>query len=323
MLLVVSCLFSALWANGTTETGKKVVAYPSQPIEFVIPGSAGGGSDILGRTISDIIQKYGLVNQTITVVNKGGGASAVAHGYVNSKSDPDNYIFTTNSANLLSMYVNKSMSPKGPFTPLACMALDEVLFVARTDGPFKTWADVQKALKSKPASLTIGEADDFDAMARTVLEREAGVKFNTTAYFASSGEVATALLGGHLDVAILNPNECIGLVEGNRLTVLGAFSPKRLNTPFDKAPTFAELGYPKVVMQMYRGVMGPALMSREAQQYWSGVLKKVSETEEWKKNYISKNVLTDNYMDCDAFAKFIKDSEDTILPMAREMGVLK
>ena len=319
VLIVCVFVFSgAIWAAGS----KEAAVYPSRPIEFVIPGSAGGGSDILGRTITDIIQKYNLVDQTITIVNKGGGASAVSHGYVNSKSDVDYYLLTCNSANMLSMHVNKSMSPTGPFTPLANMALDDILIVARTDGQYPDWASVERVIRSRPNSLTIGLADDLDAMAVALLEEQAGLSFNKSAYFASSGEVATALLGGHLDLAVLNPNECVGLVEGGRLAAIGSFAPKAMAAPFETTPTYVELGYPTVIMQMSRSVIGPAGMSREAQLFWSDVLGKVAATEEWKTGYIEKNVLEGLYMNADDFAVYYDESEKLLLDFAKKLGIL-
>jgi len=318
LVLCVLCFAGALWAAGSAE----VKAYPDRLVEFVIPGSAGGGSDILGRTITDIIQKYNLVDQTVTIVNKGGAAGSVSHGYVNAKTDPDYYLLTCNSANMLTMHVNKSISPKGPFTPLANMANDNIVLVVRTDGKLNSWADVESTIKSNPKSLTVGLADDLDAMALALLQEETNTDFNTTAYFASSGEVATALLGGHLDLAVLNPVECVGLVEGGRLKAIGSWATSRSEAPFEQTPTFMELGYPNVVLQMSRSVIGPAGMSREAQLFWSDVLGKVSQTDEWKTGYIKRNLLEDKYLNADEFTAYYAKLEKQLLDFAKKLGIL-
>ncbi len=67
VLMCVLALSGVLWAQGNAEAAK----YPDRAIEFVIPGSAGSGSDILGRTITDIIQKYKLVDRPSQSLNKG------------------------------------------------------------------------------------------------------------------------------------------------------------------------------------------------------------------------------------------------------------
>lgn len=318
ILMCVLVCTTMVWAAGASEEK----AYPSRSIEFVIPGSAGGGSDILGRTIADIIQKYQLVDQSITIVNKGGGASAVAHGYVNSKTDYDYYLLTCNSANQLSMHVNKSMSPKGPFTPIASMALDDILLVARTDGKYPDWQTVERLIRANPKSLSVGLADDLDAMALALLEEKTGIEFNGSAYFASSGDAATALLGGHLDLAILNPNECIGLVEGGRLMAIGSWAPKAMTGAFKDTPTFTSMGMPEVVMQMSRSVIGPYGMSKEAQMFWSNVLEKVAATDEWQEGYIERNVLEGKYMGAEEFTTYYDETETMLLDFAKKLGIL-
>lgn len=322
MLCVISLvLVSALWANGSTEATP--AAYPSEAIEFVIPGSAGGGSDILARQILEVIQKNKLTSQVITAVNKGGGGGTVGMAYLNSKSNADYSIITTNSANMLTMHIASCQSPKGPYVPLACMAMDNQLLVVRSDSPYQNIDAIIAYLKKNPKGLTVGFADDLDNMALTIFERAAGVTFNRTAYFGSSGDNATALLGGHIDVSVLNPVECIGLVEAGRLKAIGAFTPERIAKPFDNVPTFKESGFPDAVLQMYRGVLGAAGMSREAQLYWSNVLKSVSSNPSWQANYIEKNVLGSTFLDCDAFASFIAEQEKTVLGLAKEMDLLK
>src|ERR671914_2599713 len=63
--------------------------YPSKPIELVSPTGAGGGSDLVARTIAEIIAKEKLLSQPIVVVNKPGGGGAVGQTYVASKrGDP-------------------------------------------------------------------------------------------------------------------------------------------------------------------------------------------------------------------------------------------
>ena len=91
LALVLLSAMTFVFANASGES-----TYPSQSIELVIPASAGGGSDIMGRLLIEIIQDLKLTNQTIVPVNKGGGSGSVGQAYVNSKSDPNYTIFTIN-----------------------------------------------------------------------------------------------------------------------------------------------------------------------------------------------------------------------------------
>lgn len=317
--LLVLCIVSAAYSAGATE--KAEASYPSKAVELVALGSAGGGSDVLARNITDVITGKNLCSQPVNVVNKAGGGGAVGIAYFSAKQDFDYNLMTINSTHCLLIHTTDVIKAgKKAWTPISCVATDEQTIVTRTESPYKTWADVEKAIKAKPASMTVGCCDDMDAMTLNILEKETETKFNHTAYFASS-EIFTALLGGHIDFAIANPAEVVGLLEGGRVRVLGTFSPSRLSGLFSEVPNFTEMGYPACQVQMIRAIVGPADMSREVQLYWSEILKKVSETPEWQQNYLSKNYLGATYMDCDEFTTFLEKHESDLVSFAKDNGV--
>lgn len=314
--LMAICALS-VFANGSQESSKAV--YPATAIELVALGSPGGGSDVLARNITDVINSYNLVPQPVNVVDKAGGGGAVGMAYFNAKKDVDYNLMTINSTHCLLIHTTDVVA-KGSWTPIACVATDEQTIVVRSESPFKTWGDVEKAIKANPGSLTVGGCDDMDAMTLNILERSTGTKFNHTAYFASS-EIFNALLGGHIDFCIANPAEVVGLLEGGRVRVLGTFSPKRLTGIFSDVPCFVEMGYKDCHVQMIRGIVGPYGMNREARNYWVDILKKVCDTAEWKKNYLEKNYLGDNYIGGDDFDKFLVEHEKILVDFAKQNGI--
>lgn len=319
-VLLVLCCFATMafiFANGVTES-----TYPTHAIEFAINGGAGGGSDILARTLADIIQTNNFMSQPLALINKSGGGGAVCFSYVNSRNEYDYTIMTANSANLLTMNVTNCYSPIGKYVPIALVAMDNQCFVSLAGSQFETWADVEKYMKENPESLTVGSSDDLDELAIVTLEKSTGVKFNRTAYFSGSSEVATALLGGHIAFGILNPVECLSLFESGRVNVIAAFSPERLQAPFDTVPTFTELGYPSCVVQMFRGVYGAAGMSKEAQKYLSDAIIKATQTEAWKTNYIDKNLLGNQTMGYEEFEKYLVDYEKGLIDFAKLNGLM-
>jgi len=108
--------------------------------------------------------------------------------------------------------------------------------------------------------------------------------------FNSGGEVTTALMGGHIDAAVENPNEIVSQIEAGKARHLAVAAQKRLKDAPD-VPTFAEKGY-KFYWEQMRGVVGPANMPPEAVKWWQDTLKKVVATEKWQKDYIKRNLLT-------------------------------
>ena len=186
--------------------------YPKKTVEFVVPASAGGGSDTLARLILDIIQKNNLVDGTIIVVNKPGGASAAGHAYVMGSRNGDHIIFTMNAAHALAARSNSAINSEA-FAPLANLAMDNVLLVAKADGPYKNFAEALSAIKAEPQSISVGVADNLDKLCLAQVNSETDSEFSDV-YFDGAGEIATALLGGHIQLGIFNPNECLGAHQG-------------------------------------------------------------------------------------------------------------
>jgi len=318
-IMAIAIALAASSAFGAGQ-GEQKAKYPEKTIEFVVPASPGGGSDILARLILDIIQKNKLVDGNIVIVNKPGGGGAVGLAYM--AGQPGDYsIITMNAAQALAARATPALE-KTEFSYLANLAMDNVLFVARSDGPFKTFKDALDAIKQKPESITIGVADNLDQLCVTQINQETGSKFNTV-YFDSAGEIATALLGGHVQAGIFNPNECIGQIEAGKMVALAAFSTKRLDAPFNNAPTFAELGFPGIEFQMFRSLMGSPKMSPAVQQYWSDVMKKVVATEQWKTSYIKKNGLEENFMPTSEYGPYHKRMTERLFSMGKTIGMFK
>jgi putative tricarboxylic transport membrane protein len=161
----------------------------------------------------------------------------------------------------------------------------------RNESPYKTIDDFVSAARAKPASLTVGGTATFteDHIFTYLFEQAAKVKVKYVP-FNSGGEVTTALMGGHIDAGVMNPNEIIAQIEAGKAKNLAVASKKRL-ADAPEVPTFAEKGYVFYWEQM-RGVVGPAGMSPDAVKWWVDTLRKVVKTEKWQKDYIKRNLLT-------------------------------
>lgn len=316
--ILVLCVASFGFANGQAEEGAD--SYPSKTIEFVVPASPGGGSDTLGRILTDIIQKNDLVDGNIVVVNKPGGASAVGQQYVLSR-DGNYTLFTMNAAHALSARASKAIDSM-KFTPIAAVAMDNVLFLTGNDGTYSSIEDVVAAAKGKPNQLTVGVADNLDQLCVAQINKSAGIELKGV-YYDSASESNAALLGGHIDFAIANPNECIGQVRSGDMVPLATFNNARLEAPFADAPTFQELGYEDVEFQMFRSVMAGAGMTEEVQQFWSDVFAQVVETEQWKTQYIEKKMLDPKFLPADEYGPYHRKAAERLYKDAQDIGLLE
>jgi len=301
---------------------------PTKPIEFVVTAGAGGGTDIFARTIQGIIQKNNLVPQPIVVTLKGGGSGA--EGFVYGKTgtgDAHRVVFGTSNQWLLPMVARVGWN-REELTPVAALAFDEFLLWARQDAPWKTGAEFVAAAKAGQVKMGGSQSKDLDETLVRILERSAGIKV-TYIPFKSGGEAAVQMAGGHIDSNTNNPAENVGQWKAGQGRPVCVFSANRLaagpkvtdTMAWSDIPTCREQGIPINEYKMPRAVYLPPGVPAEAVAFWSGVLRKVFETDDWK-DYIARTSQTGTFLTGDEFRKFIAMDEDRSRKVFEEQGWL-
>jgi len=266
--------------------------YPQRTVEVVVPYAPGGGTDNLMRMITGIIDENKWSPVPLNVNNRAGGSGAVGFNYlINKKGDP--HVIAGATPMIVSGKIEGRLpgDHRDAMTTLMIVAIDELMLSVRTESPYKTIDDFVNAARAKPGGLTVGGTATLteDHIFTYLFEQAAKVKVKYVP-FNSGGEVTTALMGGHIDAGVMNPNEIIAQIEAGKAKNLAVASKKRLTDAPD-VPTFAERGYTFYWEQM-RGVVGPANMAPEATKWWVDTLRKVVKTDKWQKDYIKRNLLT-------------------------------
>ena len=266
--------------------------YPSKSIEVVVPFAPGGGTDNMMRMITGIMDENKLSPQPLNVNNRPGGSGTVGYSYLISKKGDSHVV-----AGATPMIVSGKLQGRLPgnhrdvMTVLMIVAIDELMLSVRTESPYKTVEDFIAAARAKPGQLTVGGTGTHneDHIFSHLFEEAAKIKLKYVP-FNSGGEVTAALMGGHIDAGIMNPNEIVAQVEAGKAKNLAVAAKKRMTGAQD-VPTFAEKGYPFYWEQM-RGIVGPAGMAPEAVAWWQDTLTKVAATKKWQDDYIKGNLLT-------------------------------
>ena len=266
--------------------------YPSRMVEVVVPYAPGGGTDNLMRMITGIIDENKWSPVPMNVNNRAGGSGAVGFTYlINKKGDP--YVVAGATPMIVSGKIEGRLSGnhRDAMTILMIVAIDELMLSVRNESPFKTIDDFVNAARAKPGQLTVGgtATNTEDHIFTYLFEQAAKIKVKYVP-FNSGGEVTAALMGGHIDAAVENPNEIVAQIEAGKARNLAVAARKRLTDAPD-VPTFAEKGYEFYWEQM-RGVIGPANMAPEAVAWWQDTLRKVTATKKWQEQYIKRNLLT-------------------------------
>ena len=284
---------------------------PEGTVTWVCTSSAGGGSDIFSRQITEILgpNGLGLVDATMIVDNRTDGAGEIGRNYVATmrEGDADVTLLTFNSGDLMPMCDNTDNRVEN-FTPLAVMAVDKQLMFKGESTPYDTFADVIAAVEGGTA-VTVGGSKGDDIATYEALLAELGFTEDQMPYitYDSTGDAITAILGGHVDIVIAKPASASQYVEADRIQPILALSTERYTGNLADAPTLSEVGdYEDVEVPVWRGVVGPANMSEAAADYWSDMLRQVAESEQWVNNYLTPNMLISNYMDRETATEYMQ-----------------
>ena len=295
----------------------------SGDVEFVCPFSAGGGSDLYARTAANIIGELGVLGgHTITINNKTGGGGAVGDAYTVTKKPDGTTITTYVSAQITSPMITGSGITYEELTPICNLAMDEYTIGVLSTAEYQTVDEFIEYAKANPGKITVGGSGSGteDEVCTGLIELYCGVDLEYIAY-DSSAEVMTAMLGGHINAGIYNPNEAISQYEAGECTLLAAFGPERISVLPD-VPTFTELGYEDVQFQQFRGIFGPGGMSQEAIDYWCDIFSQVIEHEDWTEGYLATNGLTSKFIVGADFSTFIDNEAAKYEAVLDALGLL-
>lgn len=327
--LVISAMLSASILGGcatkttNVEEEKKDWA-PDKEIQFIVPSSAGGGSDLNARTIADLAFKNKFSPKNFMILNQGGGSGAVAFSNINAKKADPNTIMVLHSGQVMGSYVNNWDVKAEMLTYIGVVAFDDLTLCIMKDSKFTDLKGLLDAVKENPEGIKIGGAQrgNSDHLSYSLLNEYTKSKF-TYVQFGSSGEAMSALLGGHVDAAIFNPSEAMGQIKAGKVVPVAAFSAERIGGVFKDTPTFKELGYEKIEVREVRAIAGPPDMPAEAVKFYDDMLKKVTESDEWKTKYIEKSLLTPAYMNAADTKKFFEEQIVLYKKVFTELGVMK
>lgn len=296
--------------------------YPNKYIELTIPFAPGGGVDLFGRTVAQLLNDQKLVTKPIQVVNKPGAGGAVGMALmVKRKGDAYNLLGIAIHAVVTPLTLGTPYSYKN-MTPIAKVFSEYQMMVTRTESPIRSLKDVETALRKDPGSLSVGGASlgNADHIAVALFAKAIGVdptKLNYIPY--SGGQSNQAIMGGHVDIG-MGGLDLIPHVEAGRMRVLGITSPKRLSGRFQKLPTFTEQGY-SVINENWRGIFGPPEMPADVVQYWRNALAQMVQSAAWQAE-LEKNQWV-NMFEADSFRASLDKDNEKYSSLLKQLGLLK
>ena len=293
---------------------------PSKIIETVVHTGPGGGSDLFARAIAEMLQKEKLINQRMQVVNKSGGGPAVAMAYLAEKKGESHTVgfytgvWVTNPLTTVEATVTVK-----DLTPITRLVLEPAVIAVKADSPYKTMKDFIEAAKKNPKQLAQsgGTITSRDNLMRLLLQKATGAQWNFIS-FPSGGERLSNLLGGHVQMMVIEPQEAGEQIRAGNLRVIATLTEKRLAS-MANVPTIKEQGIDVPLIPQARGMILPPAAPKEVIAYWEGVFDAFVKTPTWKQ-YLEQYQFEDAYLKGPALNKFVDALKDQMREVLKEAG---
>jgi len=258
-------------------------AWPGKTLTLVVPYTAGGTNDMLGRTLGEVLR---AAHGTATIIeNKPGAGGSVGADAV-ARAKPDGATLLLASTSPLTIFPNLVKTPYDPMkdlVPVASVAVGPVAILATKALPVRTFAELVDYAKQHPGKVTFGVpgVGTVAHVGMAALNKQLGIDMLQVPYRGGSQAVSDGL-GGQVDLLVVNTDITLPHVEAGTLTPLAVMAPQRL-APWPQVPTMAELklpgiryfsnfalfapaGVPPATMQAMLDEIGKALASPQYQQ---------------------------------------------------------
>ena len=238
-------------------------SWPAKPIRIIVPFTAGSGTDIIARTVSERLSPQ--LGQPIVIENRPGAGGTIGGALV-AKSEPDGYTLLVHSS---SYTVTPSTYRDLPYDTLRDLTgviplglLPNVLVMAPSKG-IRSVKELVAAAKARPgsmnsASVGVGSATHLNAER---FRLGAGIDTVNVPY-KGSPEALTDIMTGRVDFYFCPVNAALPLLKDGKVVALAVGSTKR-SLALPKLPTTLEAGVPNSDYNFWVGMFAPAKTPRE------------------------------------------------------------
>lgn len=283
-------------------------SYPAKPIHIVVPFSAGGITDVIGRALGQrLAEAWG---QQVVVENRpGGGTGQVGTEYV-ARSAPDGYtLLVTADATFVTAphtYAKLPYDAANDFVPITALGISPQALVVHPSLPVRTLGDLVAFAKQRPGELNygtfgIGSSGHLNII---LMERMTGTKF-TPVHYRGAAPAITDLVGGHIQMMIVS----IGLVaqpwQAGALKVLGFGSSARIER-YPDVPTLAESGLPGYEAGSWYGLAAPKGTPPEIVAKLNAETQRIFNDGAFRDKFLAPNFIFSVVSSPEAFAERIR-----------------
>jgi putative tricarboxylic transport membrane protein len=294
---------------------------PSKPIEFVTHTGPGGGGDVIARAISAGMEKEKIAPVRMNVVNKTGGSGATAMAYLVEKKGDAHTIAVYTGLWISNPLMRKEAKVTvKDLTPIAGLVREPAMLVVKSDSPFKTLKDFIDAAKANPGQLkqSAGSIGARDWVVRQLLMTNTGANWAYIS-FPGGGERIAALLGGHVNMMLIEPQEAGEHIRAGNLRVIAQVSEQRL-AAYPDVPTIKEAGFDVPNVPQVRGIVAPPGLPADVVAFYEDLFARFTKTATWRK-YLDDNLFEEGFVRSADLGQFFERQMEVTRGILKEGGV--
>lgn len=254
-LVIASCMGAAL-ATTVHAQGDPARSYPSRPVQLIVGYAAGGANDTVARVMAPKLAE--ALGQPVVVENRTGAAGMIGVQHV-AKSNPDGHtllfaassMFTTNPV----MFKEVPYSLKD-FAPISTAVTFPFFVVVNDSRSLQSIKDLVGYMRANPNRANNSGAAGVHQLAFELFKSQTGAPGEFVGY-KGTNEAVAAVMSGDVLMTIADAGGVVPQLKGGKVRALAVTTPKR-SEGFPDVPSVAELGYPKMEMSSWMGLLAPA-----------------------------------------------------------------
>jgi tripartite-type tricarboxylate transporter receptor subunit TctC len=276
--------------------------YPEKPVRWVVPSTAGGGTDTSTRVVAPKLGEF--LGQNIVIENRGGASGNIGAEYV-AHAAPDGYTLLTciasHASNATLMKVPFDLAKD--FAPVSLLVITPEMILSHPSLPAKNVKELVALAKARPGQLqySTGGLGSIQHLAMELFLNMTGTKMLHVPYKATHPALIDTVAGhvqltvvatlsglpvaGHVQLTVVATLSGLPQMRAGRLRAYGVTSAKRMVSAPD-IPTIAEMGVPGYEAVQWFGLLAPAGTPRDiVMKLHAGVVKVLAD-ENVKKRFI-------------------------------------
>ena len=232
--------------------------WPNNSVRWVVPYPAGGGTDVLARTVAEAMRK--TLNQTIVVDNRPGASTNIG-GQMVASAKPDGYTFMSADNAILAfnehLFSKLPFSPEKDFTYVGGISRFPLALVVNPNFEAKDFKEFLAYAKANPGKLNYASPGNGSPhhLAMELFKNRTG-SFLTHIPYKGAAPALADVMGGQVPCMFLDLASGLPVIQSGKVRALAIGTAKRVaNLP--NVPTLAELGVKDSEVYAFQGILGP------------------------------------------------------------------